>query len=145
MGTLVAERSELLLLRKIFKECFFTVAICCFYTVLTDSYLLCMDNFPFFGQSYNDFHKWEVFPFLGTWFKFQHYFVFQSFVQSNFSRQPVALSGDSFPIEWFFETCCPENLIPVKNFPRQSVAIKGELVPLELLWHTSCFIHLTSF
>ena len=35
-----------------------------------------MDNFSFFGQNYNDFHIKEVFPFLGIWFKFQHYFVF---------------------------------------------------------------------
>ena len=29
-----------------------------------------MDNFSFFGQNYNDFHKWEVFLSLGTWCKF---------------------------------------------------------------------------
>ena len=27
-------------------------------------------QFSFFGQSYNNFHKWEVFLFLGTWCKF---------------------------------------------------------------------------
>ena len=70
LGTLVAGRSELLLLRKIFKEKFFRVAICCFFTIVTDSYLLHMDNFSFFGQSYNHCHIWEVFPFLGTWCKF---------------------------------------------------------------------------
>ena len=53
----------------------------------------------FFGLSYNDIPKWEVFLFLETWYKFQHYFVFQSFVQSNFSRQSVALSGVFVPLE----------------------------------------------
>ena len=70
LATLVAGKSELLLLRKIFKEWFFRVAICFFYTNLTDSYLLYMDKFSFFGQSYKDFHIWKVFPFLGTWCKF---------------------------------------------------------------------------
>ena len=145
MGTLVAGRSELLLLRKIFKEWFFRVAVCCYYTIITDSYLLSMDKLSFFDQNYNDFHIWELFPFLGTWCKFQHYFVFQSFVHCNFSRQPVALSGDSIPLERFSQTSCLEMLILVKNFPRQSVTIIGELVPFELFWHTNSVIHLTSF
>ena len=69
-GTLVAGRSELLPLRKIFKEWYFRVASCCFFTILTDWYLFYMYNFSFVGQSYNGFHIWDVFLFLGTWCKF---------------------------------------------------------------------------
>ena len=54
----------------IFKEWFFRVASCCFYIILTDLYLLYMDNFSFFGRNYNVFLIWEVFPFFGTWCKF---------------------------------------------------------------------------
>ena len=70
LGTFVAGRSELLLLGTIFKESFCKVASCCFYMILTDSYLLYMDNLSFFGRSYNDFHIWKVFLFLGTLCKF---------------------------------------------------------------------------
>ena len=62
-------------------------------------------------------------------------FFFHSFVQSNFSIQPVALSEDSIPHDWFSQTCCLEMLIPVKNFPRHFVTIEGELVPLEFFCH----------
>ena len=51
MGTLVAGRSELLLLRTIFKEWFCNVASCCFYKILTDSYLLYMDNLSFLVEA----------------------------------------------------------------------------------------------
>ena len=136
---------ELLLLGTIFKEWFCKVASCCFYMILTDSYLLYMDNFSFFGQSYNDFHIWKGIPYLGTWCKFYHYFVFHSFVQSNFSRQPVTSSGDFALLECFSQTRCLVMLIPLIKFPRQSVTIKGEFVPLEFLSQTSTFIHITSF
>ena len=63
VGYFVAGRCELLLLGMIFTERFFRVANCCFYMILTDSYLPSLDNFSFFGRSYNDFHIWEVFPF----------------------------------------------------------------------------------
>ena len=76
---------------------------------------------------------------------FYHFFVFQSFVQCNFSRQHVALSGASVSLEWFSQTRCLAMLILMENVPRQSVNIKGELVPLELFWHTNSFIHITSF
>ena len=64
--------------------------------------------------------------------QFQRYFDFQPFVQCDFPRQPVALAGESVPLECFSQICCLVMLIPVNNFPRQSVTIKGELVPLEL-------------
>ena len=70
VGYFVAWRSGLLLLGTIFTEWFFRVASCCFYMILTDSYLLHMDNLSFFGRNYNDFHIWEVFRLLGTWCKF---------------------------------------------------------------------------
>ena len=70
VGYFVAGRSELLLLGTTFTEWFFRVASCCFYMILTDSYLLHMENLFFFGRNYNDFHIWEVFPLLGTWCKF---------------------------------------------------------------------------
>ena len=63
-----------------------------------------MDNHSFLGLSDNDFHLRKVFPFSGTWCKFEHYFVFQSFVQIIFSRQPVALSGDFIPLKWLSQT-----------------------------------------
>ena len=72
-------------------------------------------------------------------------FCFSVIVQCIFSRQAVALSGDSVPPDWFSQARCLVMLIPVKNFPGQSVTIKGELVQLELFWHTSSSIHLTSF
>ena len=49
LGTLGAGRSKLLLLRKTFKKWFFSVAICCFYTILKSSHLLFMGHFSFFG------------------------------------------------------------------------------------------------
>ena len=55
--------------RTIFEERFFRVASCCFCMILTDSYLLYMDNLSFIGRSYNYFHIWEVFLFSGTWCK----------------------------------------------------------------------------
>ena len=145
LGTLVAARNELLLLRKIFKEWIFRVASCCFYTILTASYLLYMDNFSFFGRNYNNFDKWAVFFLSGIWCNSYCYFVFRPFVQSFFSRQPVALSGDFVPLEWFSQTRCLAVLITLNTFPRQFATIKVEIVPLELNWQSSTFIQLTTF
>ena len=100
LDKLVARRSQLLLFTKSFKQWNFRVAICCFYTILTASYLLFMKNLFFFGQSYNNFHKWEVCPFSRAWSKIYHYF-FQSFVQCDFSRQTVASSGTLFHLGGF--------------------------------------------
>ena len=72
---------------------FFRVACCRFYMIVTDSYLLYLDNSSFFGWSYNDSYFLEIFPFLGTWCKFHNFFVFRSFAQSKLSRQTVAFSG----------------------------------------------------
>ena len=65
-----AGRIDLLLLRTIFKEWIFRVASCCFYMILIDTYLLYMDNLSSFVRSWNDFHIWAVFLFLGTWCNF---------------------------------------------------------------------------
>ena len=90
-----------------------------------------MHNVRSFGGGNNGFYIWEVFLFFGAWCNFYHYFVFQSFVQSNFSRQHVALPGDFVLLEWLSQIRCLAMLIHVKSSPRQSVTIKGELIPLE--------------
>ena len=130
---LVAGRSNLLLLRRFSKEWIFRVPSFCFYMILTDSYLLYLDNLSFFGRSYNNFHIWEMFPFLWTWCKLWHYFAFQSFVQSNFSRQPIAVSEVFATLKWFSQTRRLAMLIPLNNFPRQSLIIKRNLL------HLNCF------
>ena len=47
LSTLVAGRSELLLLRRIFKESFFRAASCCFYAILPFHIYLRKKTFPF--------------------------------------------------------------------------------------------------
>ena len=84
-------------------------------------------------------------PFLGTWCTFYHCFDFQSFVQSKFSGQHVALSGDFVPLNWLSQTRFVAMMIPVNKFPIQSVAKKRELVPLELFPLTCTFTLLFSF
>ena len=103
------------------------------------------------GQSFLFWSKLQRCPYmggvsvLGTCRKSQYYFVPQSFIQSNFSRQPVALSGDFVPLMPVSQTRCLAMLIPLNSFPSHSVTKEGELVPLELFSQTSFFIHLTSF
>ena len=86
-----------------------------------------------------------MFLFLWTWCKLYHYFVSQSFGQSNSSNQPVALSGDTVPPKGFSQTRCLAVLIPVNILPRQCVTIKGELLPPNMISQPSTFFHLTSF
>ena len=128
--------------------------------IFQSSNLLLLYNFnqfipALYGQPFLFWSKLQRYPYKGGVSFRRHLvqvltlfcFFFHSFVQSNFSRQPVVLSRNSIPLGWFSQTCCLEMLIPVKNFPRQSVTIKAELelAPLEFFWHTNSFIHLTSF
>ena len=121
LGTFVAGRSELLLLLvKIFKDWFFTVARCSFYIILTVSYLLYMDNFSFFGRSYNDFHTCEVFLFWGlganfnTIFFFNHLFRVISPDNLSPNQKTLFLLTDFLglalcdvnPREYFSQTVC---------------------------------------
>ena len=91
-----------------------------------------------YGQPFLYWSKLQRFPCMGGassfrgLVQFERNFVFQSFVQCDFSRQSVALSGESVPLERFSQILCLAMLIPVKKYPRQSVTIRGELVPLEL-------------
>ena len=87
-------------------------------------------TFPFFVQSYNYSHIWEMFPLFVNWCNFNAFFS-QSFFQCDFSRQPVALSAKSVPLESFSQARCLAMPIPVKYFPRGSVTITGKLVPLD--------------
>ena len=145
LGSLVAGGSELLLLRRIFIEWILRVASCCFYIIFSDSYLLYKDNLSLFGRKNNDFHISEMFPFLGTWCKFQKTFVFQLFVQSNFYRQLWVLIRGICSSQVIFSDTLSAMLIPLNNFPRKSVTIIMELVPFELFSQTSTFILVTSF
>ena len=138
LGTLVAEGSDLFLLRMISKKNFQISELVLLYnssriisTLYGHSLLFC--------QSYNDFHKWEVFHFLGTQCKFNNCFVFQSFFQSFFSIQPVALSRDFFPLRWVLQTRCLALLIRVTIFPRQFVNIRGEPDSLDFFFTDELF------
>ena len=90
LGTMVARRSQLLLLRKNFKEWFFKVASCCFYRYLTNSY-----NFYIYGQPLLFWSTLQRFPYTGC---------------VSFFRDPVqVLTLFCFSVissEWFFQTSC---------------------------------------
>ena len=103
-----------------------------------------MDNFRFFGRSYNDFHIWKVFPFLGLGASFNTIlFLSQLFrVISPDNMSPY--QGTLFLLSDFLRhAVCDVN--PVNNFPRHSVTIKGKLVPLELFSQTITFIVTDSY
>ena len=75
----------------------------------------------------------------GTQCKFENCFVFQWFFQSYFSIQPVALSGDLFPLRWVLQTRCLALLIRVNIFPRQFVNIRAEPDSLDYFFTDELF------
>ena len=78
LGTLVAGRCKLLLLRTIFKELFFGVASCSFYTILANSCLLYMDSLSFFGLVLQQFPPMRVVSFYGDLIQVKYFFLFSS-------------------------------------------------------------------
>ena len=144
LGTFVARRNELLLLRTIFKEWFCNVASCCFYKILTDSYLLYKDNVPFLVEAttISIYGRFLLFRGLGASFNtilfFSH--LFRVISPDNLSPYQRTL----FLLRDFLRRAvCDVN--PVKSFSRQSLTIEWELVPLELFSQTSTFIFIASF
>ena len=65
LGALVVGSSQLLFLRRISENWYCKVASCCFYTILTNSYLPYMNTLPFFAQRHKEFHLFRVFVFMG--------------------------------------------------------------------------------
>ena len=144
LGTLVAGRSKVLLLRTTFKEWIFRVASCCFYMILTDSHLLYLDNLFLFWW------KLQRFPYIGVFSFFRGLVEVSTllfFSQSFRVISPDNLSpyqGTLFLLSDFLRhAVCDVN--PVNIVVRQSVTLKGELVPVELFSQTSASVVTASF
>ena len=92
-GMLVVWGNELL------SERFLRRANCCFYTILSTSYLSPIGNLSIFGQRHNKFFLWKVIPFLATYCNVKQYFVSQIhlFRKTSTIRQ-LLLCSKRFPI-----------------------------------------------
>ena len=87
LGSLVAVRSKLLLMRSLLKDWFSGVASGCFWMILTKSYRLYMDNLSIFGNRNNELHIWKVFFFFDIQFKFHQFLDFQTHSLRNGNKQ----------------------------------------------------------
>ena len=87
LGSLVAVRNKLLLMRSFLKDWFFGLASGCFWMILTKPYRLYMDNLSIFGNRNNELHIWKVFFFLDIQFKFHHFLDFQNHSLRNGNKQ----------------------------------------------------------
>ena len=137
----------MLLLGTIFKRRFCRVAICCFFMIFPDSYLLyslVWATSPSLVETTTISIYGRCFSFsgLGTSFNTILFFSHLFRVISPDSLSPY--EGTLFLLcDFLRHAVCDVN--PVNIFPRQSVTIKGELFSLELFSQTSTFIFVASF
>ena len=116
----------------------------CFYMILTDSYMLYVDNVSFFGRSYTNFHIWEEFPFAGIGASFNTILFFSHLFRVIFSDSLSPYQKTLFLLSAFLRhAVCDVN--PREPFSPTVCPHKRKLFPLELFSQTSTFILITSF
>ena len=86
LGSLVAVRSKLLLMRSFLKDWFFGVASGCFWMILTKSYRPYMDNLSIFGKKQRTPYMEGLF-FLDIHFKLHRFLDFRSHSLRNGNKQ----------------------------------------------------------
>ena len=112
--------------------------------ILTDSYLLYMETFPFLVEATTISIYGRCFLFWGLGASFNTILFFSHLFRVISPDNLSPYQGTLFLLSDFLRhAVCDVN--PVNNFPRQSVTIEGEVVPLELFSGTSTFTVTASF
>ena len=112
--------------------------------ILTDSYLLYMDNLSFLVQATTISIYGRCFLFWGLGASFNTILFLSHLFRVISPHNLSPYQGTLFLLSDFLRhAVCDVN--PVNSIRRQSVTIKGELVTLELFSRTSTFIFIASF